>query len=155
MSPQSKGLSILFSITLCMIVTWPAQENFKEKPKDSFPLSYYPMFTTFRPPEYAVSHPAAADINNKVYNLPFTIAGSGGFNQTRRQISRSVRDGHAQLLCDNIAAKIPHIDLRTDAPLKSVAIITSVYNLEAYYKGEKKPLKRIVRAISKVTYPEK
>lgn len=138
-----------------MTIAWPALENLKEKPKDSFPLSYYPMFTTFRPPEYAVSHPAAADINNKIYNLPFTIAGSGGFNQTRRQISRSVRDGNAQLLSDSIAARIPLMNLQTDAPLRSVAIITSVFNLEAYYQGDKKPLKRIVRSVSKVTYSEK
>jgi hypothetical protein len=137
-----------------MLTAWPALENFEDKPEDSFPLSYYPMFTTFRPPEYAVSHPASADINNKIYNLPFTIAGNGGFNQTRRQISRSVRDGSAQLLSDNIAARIPQMNLQTDAPLKSVAIITSVFNLEAYYQGNKKPLKRIVRSVSKVTYPE-
>ncbi len=152
MTPFGKGLAIFFSLGLCLIVAWPVQENFKETPKDSFPLSYYPMFTTLRPPHYAVSHPAAADMNGKVYHLPFTILGQGGFNQTRRQISRSVREGRAQLLADLLAENVSQAGLKGEAPFKSVAIITSVYKLDDYYRGVKKPFKRIVRAISKVDY---
>ncbi|NIQ16098.1 MAG: hypothetical protein GTO02_17415 [Candidatus Dadabacteria bacterium] len=48
-------ISVL-SIIFILVVLSPVAENFKEKPEDDFPLSYYPMFTKKRGEETNITH---------------------------------------------------------------------------------------------------
>ena len=38
--------------------------------------------------------------------LPYTLAGTGGLNQVRRQINRAVREGRAEALCRSVASAV-------------------------------------------------
>ena len=37
---QGKALPTLLSIAICAALLWPISENWRESPKDDFPLSY-------------------------------------------------------------------------------------------------------------------
>lgn len=142
MSARAKCFAVIFSGILCALILLPIREHWREPPRDSFPFSLYPMFTQIRGKEYNVRHPVLTDIEGRQYNVPYYYAGGGGFNQTRRQISRAIREGKSPQLCQYILAQLDVRGFPTDAPIAYISIVTSTYDLEAYYRGERKLLRR-------------
>jgi len=53
---QGKGLASGFSLLMTCAVLWPIVENWREDLTDSFPLSYYPMFTEKRAEKARVTY---------------------------------------------------------------------------------------------------
>jgi hypothetical protein len=47
---RSKLLALCFSVAMIGAVLLPLRENLRHRPKDNFPLSYYPMFSDRRKP---------------------------------------------------------------------------------------------------------
>jgi len=132
----------------------PIAQNWRANPRDSVPFSYYPMFSAKRGDSYVVNYMVGLDGQGNRHTIPFRFAGSGGHNQTRRQIDRLVREGKAVRLCESVADKV-----RSDAePLYShmltVQIITGEFRFDDYFNGNKAPLKEQVRARCQVTRTE-
>ncbi|MGL4399349.1 MAG: hypothetical protein ACRCXD_05745 [Luteolibacter sp.] len=143
MTTCRKQLAAVFSAALAVAVTWPVFENLKATPVDDFPLSYFPMFTEVRTGEYSVQHPIGIDQEGTAHLIDYRSAGAGGFNQIRRQIRKCVDDGNADELCARVADEVSR---KGDAGFLRIEIVTSTYDLGAYYAGEIKLLKREVHA---------
>lgn len=141
------GLSIL---TLC-VVLWPISQNWRNKPADSFPLSYYPMFSAYRSESAEVTYLRGVDAQGSTQPLRYSYAGSGGLNQVRRQIRKTVRAGKADELCQSVAAKVARRKTVSLANLVSVQIVTGDYKLDEYFGGNKTPSSEKLHATCQVT----
>lgn len=124
----------------------PLAEHWAASPRDSFPLSNYPMFSAKRRDRARVSYLVGLDAAGERRLLPYRCAGSGGLNQVRRQINRAVREGWAENLCEIVAAS-PR--LRADGPLADIVevrVVTGEYRIAEYFAGDKAPLRETVLA---------
>jgi hypothetical protein len=91
-----KAVAGLFSVVMLGATLAPVVENWKEQPQDSFPLSYYPMFSANRAEKYQVHYIVGLDQQGNRHLISYKFAGHGGFNQVRRQINKIVRDSRAE-----------------------------------------------------------
>src|SRR5262245_23160043 len=95
---RAKYCALFFSLAMTGAVLLPVHQNWRSTPHDSFPLSYYPMFSAKRSPVEIFHYIVGYDADDKRYIIPHTFAGAGGLNAVRRQINRTVREGHADEL---------------------------------------------------------
>lgn len=135
-------------INLLMIaaVLRPIAENWRAQPKDSFPLSSYPMFSLKRSKRTRVTYLVGIDARGGRRLLPSTCFGAGGLNQVRRQLNRAVREGRADAVCRSVASGPA---LRKGGPFADVVevqVITGAYRLADYFAGTKAPASERVHA---------
>lgn len=141
---RGKALAGAASLLTVCAVLWPVMENWREKPKDGFPLSYYPMFSAKRSKSASVTYLVGLGAEGERHSLPYTYAGTGGLNQVRRQINRVVRGGKADTLCRIVAAKVAWEERLAD--VVTVQVVTGRYWLTDYFAGKRDPLSEVVRA---------
>ena len=126
---------ILASISvICLfVVASPVTENWKDDPKDSFPLSHYPMFTNIRGETTVVTYISGVDKNNNYYPIPhkFVIPGSG-FNTARTAIRNVVANGHARPLCNFAAKQLRDSTVKPYSETVELAVISSRLNIEEF-----------------------
>lgn len=144
MTKQRKGFAGGLSVLMIGAVLWPVIENRRKEPKDSSPLSYYPMFSAKRSKWVYVNHVVGLDARGGRHLLPYACAGTGGLNQVRRQINRIVREGRADELCQMVAAK-GALEERF-AGVVTVQVVTGRYRLADYFAGKRDPVSERVRA---------
>jgi hypothetical protein len=141
------------ALTLAAVLL-PIAENWRAEPRDSFPLSYYPMFALRRSKRTRFSYLLGIDARGGRRPLPYTLAGSGGLNQVRRQINRCVREGRAEALCERVAANPALARLAGPfADVVEVRIVTGEFRLGRFYKGETEPASERVHAFRRVSRP--
>lgn len=139
---QSKFSAVAFSVILITIVASPIKENWKAKPKDNFPLSYYPMFSKKRDASYTLNYVVGFDASNKRYCIPYHIVGSGGMNQVRRQINKKCKEGESDKLAKKVARRIANSEKAPFDKLEKVVVMEGTYHLEDYFMANSKaPLK--------------
>lgn len=133
--PGGRMFAAGFSLLLVGATLSPVAEHRRKKPKDNFPLSYYPMFTERRGETEKVVYLKGVEARGNGRPISFKYAGSGGLNQVRRQIRQVVRRGRAEELCRTVAAKVAR---RNEAPLADVVevqVVTGEYHLADYFRG--------------------
>jgi hypothetical protein len=143
----------LFTVLLLGAILAPIAQDVRPEAerKDSFPFSYYPMFSQDRHGEYVVTYLLGLDQRGDRYMLPHVLAGNAGFNQTRRQINRFLRDGKADVLCGSVARALAE-DTDGDEPprrnekIVTVQVVTGTFRLAEYFGGHKAPAAELVRA---------
>lgn len=138
-------IAIICALSL-IVVASPVVENWKEDPKDDFPLSYYPMFTKVRGEYTFVSHLYGIDKNNNYYLIPHTvIAKNSGFNSFRKTVSRIIKNGQAGNLCSLVSKKLRNIDVEPYNQIKFVRVVTSKINIDKFMnkKTEEKKLFKV------------
>ena len=140
-----KGLAATFSILMIGAVLSPVVQNWRQNPKDGFPLSYYPMFTNKRGESVAISYVVGLDTQGNRSLIRYNYAGTGGLNQVRRQIKRMVRKGRAEELCAPIAARVAKSKKRY-VEVVTIQIVTGEYRFADYFTGNKVPLSETIRA---------
>jgi hypothetical protein len=106
------------------------------------------MFSARRRKRVRVTHLVGFDARGGRHLLPCRHVASGGLNQVRKQIRRSVEAGEAETLCAALAARLARAG--TPAPLESVAIVTGEYRLDAWFAGERAPVSEVVHASAPV-----
>jgi hypothetical protein len=144
----------LILVTLLTVLS-PVVENFKRKPVDSFPLSYYPMFSAKRGDHYSGQALIGIDHEGNRHHLRHTFAGSGGFNQVRRQIAAAVKEGRAQETCETVAKRVARSKRYNGPKLNSVQVVTATHNLNAFFAGDAKPVAETLHAACPVPAPSK
>ncbi len=82
-----------FSAAVLGAVLLPIRQNWREHKRDSFPLSYYPMFSTQRKERVDLLYVVGLTAAGERRLIPYSYAGTGGLNQVRRQLGRLVRGG--------------------------------------------------------------
>jgi len=135
-----KAPAVVFSLLVLGAVLSPVVENWRAKPRDGFPLSYYPMFSKKRAPTLRVSYLVGYDERGREQPIHCRYAGAGGLNQVRKQIRARVRQGKATTLCRQVAARVARKRGGRLADVKSVAVVTGVYDLEGYFRGNTEPV---------------
>ena len=127
-----------YSVSLLLVgaVLWPLQQR---PPRDSFPLSTYPMFSRKRPTELSIDHVVAiADARQEA--VPPNLVASGEVLQAKATITQKLRRGRrgAEELCREVAERLQgegdwswarHLEVRSDR-----------YLVLGYFSGSKKPI---------------
>ena len=132
-----KGLAGLFGAFLVGAVLWPVVENWRERPTDSFPLSYYPMFSLKRADATTVRYLVGLDARGERRLLPHTCAGTGGLNQVRRQINKLVRADEADALCKLVAADVAARDGEPFSETVTVQVVAGRYRLADFFADKR------------------
>jgi hypothetical protein len=140
------GLSVAM---LCAVLS-PLKENWSAKPRDSFPLSYFPMFSDRRGETYEVTYLVGLDSSQNRRKIKHTYAGTGGFNQVRRQIRNTVRRGGAAELCQAVAARVARVTRGALAEVNQVRVVTGEYRLNAFFAGDRTPVAEETHAVCNV-----
>jgi hypothetical protein len=142
-----KRFAGVFSALMICAVLWPVQENWRAKPHDNFPLSYYPMFTAEREGKLKLTYMVGITAQGERLVIPYRYASKGGLNMVRKQIRKRVAQGGAAALAQSVAARLARKkrDHRL-AGVVTVQIVTGRYRLAEYFAGNKTPLKEKVHA---------
>ena len=141
----AKWLAGAFSFLMLAVVAWPVVENWAAEPLDSFPLSYYRMFSEDRADRQRLTYLAGLDARGNRYVIPYRFAGTGGMNQVRRQINRRVEQGEAVTLCRSVASRLGRSASRPPG-VNTVEVITGTFRMSTYFSGNRAPLEENVRA---------
>lgn len=151
---QSKTSAAIFSILVLFAVIYPVKENWQAKPKDNFPLSYYPMFSIKRSATYSVNYFVGYDAQDTRILIPHKFAGNGGFNQVRRQINRKCKEGKEKSLTRKVARRLAKTQQSPYDQLQRVELVKGKYHLENYFTGvDKQPVKEKVLSSRKIEKP--
>jgi len=143
---RGKGLAGGLSLLTVGAVLWPVAQNWRKEPKDSFPLSYYPMFSAKRSESAKVNYLVGVGARGERYLLPYAYAGTGGLNQVRRQINRILRKGGADRLCRLVAENVAQEKEGRFADVVTVRVVTGEYRLTDYFTGKRDPVSEVVHA---------
>lgn len=143
---EGEGAALAFSLCLAAAVLWPVRENWRAGPRDSFPLSYYPMFAARRRKHLKVTHLVGHDAQGARHTLSYSYVADGGLNQVRKQISRAVKAGQADALCALAATRVAERPRSTHPPLTSVSVVTCEYALAEWFTGARAPWREDVHA---------
>ena len=140
-----KWIATTISITLMVAVLAPVAENWKARPSDDFPLSYYPMFSFEKSDRQRVTYLIAHDSGGGRHLLPYQFAGRGGMNQVRRQMNKLVDRGQASRLCRSVASRVTRSgDLPKD--LVNIQVVTGTFLMTDFFAGNRVPVSESVRA---------
>lgn len=141
----SKPKALSFSILISAAVLWPVKENWHSKPKDDFPLSYYPMFSHKRKATYAMPYVVGYDAEQNRHLIPYRYAGTGGFNQVRRQMRKMVREDQSDLLLNQVVERLKESSREPYDQLVKVALVKGKYHLDDYFlNAQTAPLKETI-----------
>jgi hypothetical protein len=143
---KAKCLALAFSLIIVLVVLSPIAQNWQLDPRDNFPLSYYPMFSYERSGPEELSYLVGMDLRGNRVPIPYTLAGSGGMNQVRRQINKYVSRNEADHLCQLVGKNLAQRRSEALSRIAWVQVVTGQYELGQYYSGDKAPLSERVRA---------
>ncbi|WP_299438516.1 hypothetical protein [uncultured Aquimarina sp.] len=129
----SQNQAILTSVLVILLVLSPVIENWASKPKDNFPLSYYPMFSKKRQVTYGMYYFVGYDTAQNRYKISYKLAGTGGFNQVRRQIKKAARSDKAEAYTQEVAKRIANKKEYPYSELVRIELVKGYYHLENYF----------------------
>lgn len=156
---QNRGASLtrttasIVCLLVCVIVASPVRYHWVDGVKDSWPLSWYPMFRNPRPDKETVTHMVARDSEGVIHWLPYQRWARGGFNQGRNQLVRIVELGpeRAREVCEEVALGLLDDPLPGGETAVDVVVLLSVFNRDAWFlEGERVPEENKIAAICPV-----
>jgi hypothetical protein len=112
------------------------RENWKDKPEDGFPFSYYPMFSRRLGETYRVTHVVGVDGDGREHVIPYGYLGTGALNEVRQHVRRAARRSPDEF-CAQVAAELG-AEPDADGDLRGVreiVIRTGAYVLKSFYAG--------------------
>lgn len=130
--PNKAGPAILIAATLLVLLS-PIVENWKAKPADSFPLSYFPMFSAQRGSTLTGQSIVGVDGRGQRRVLPYQFAGNGGFNQVRRQVRAKVKAARSEELCATIAKRLRRSRKKDWSQLQTVQVLTVTHDVDKFF----------------------
>ena len=131
----------------------PIAQNWRAQPRDSFPFSYYPMFSEKRGDKYEVNYMVGLDGQGAEHVISYQLAGRGGLNSTRRQINKLVRQQQADRLCRSVADRVARETEPPYSEIRTVQIVTGWFRFADYFAGNKTPASKRVHASCEVARP--
>ena len=143
---RGKAPATLLSLALLGAVLWPIHQNWRKQPRDSFPLSYYPMFSAKREPVEFFYYLVARDEQGARYYVPYQFIGPGGHNSNRRQIRRIVNEGRAADLARAVARRLGRQDELPWSKMVTVAVVRGKFAVDDYFHGKQEPVSEQITA---------
>lgn len=143
---REKWLAGGMSILMVGAVLRPISENWRRKPKDSFPCSHYPMFSKKRGECERVTYVVGVDARGARRPLPYGCIGTGGLNQVRRQVRKIARRGKVaegdkavEELCEAVAARLARWQDGRYDDVVAIQLVTGKYRLDDFFTGRPEP----------------
>lgn len=145
---RSRAVGIIITLVLIIAVFSPLDEDYRGAYGDSFPLSWYPMFSRSRPKTERTNFVRGIDAKGKMHILRSHYYVRGGMNQARRQLSHLVKSKkRAKETCVRAAANVAKSKKSRFADWKKIQVVRGYFNMRTYFeKRKKKPLKTRVFA---------
>lgn len=154
LSAAGRRRAAWFGALLVAATLAPVVENWRENPRDDFPFSHYPMFSSERRELHRQTHAVGITEGGERVPISHRRIGTGGANAVRRQLSRVLREGSVEELqsyCDAIAARVAASDSRSSRAIQEVRLVSARYDLAGYFlRGEKQPVDERVLATARV-----
>jgi hypothetical protein len=97
-----RGPALLVSVVIVAATVWPA---LRDPPRDSFPLSNYPMFSAKRGVAW-LDVVVGFDAAGESRPIPPRLVASFEVMQASETIRHAVRRRQARRLCDDVAARV-------------------------------------------------
>lgn len=144
-SASGRSLAAGISVLAIAAVLAPIIENWRALPKDSFPLSYYPMFAAKRGATARCTYLIGLDADGGRRCLPHTLAGTGGLNQVRRQLNRAGKRKDRAAICRKVAARVGK-NRMLYPDIVAVRFMAGEYCLKSYCAGVRAPLTETILA---------
>jgi hypothetical protein len=133
MTRRERRLAAVLSAVLLGAVVAPVRQNWNARPRDGFPLSYYPMFSKHRSRKTTVYCLVGETATGERVRIGHRLVGDGGGNQTRKQINRMVREGRGEELCRGVAGRLAA--LRPE--IVAVHLVHGRYHLDRTFRAGK------------------
>jgi hypothetical protein len=146
----AKFLATILGLAIIAAVFSPVVQNWRPQPTDSFPFSYYPMFTDtgIRNDAHSETYLIGLDTHGTRYTIHYSYAAPGGrLVRVRGFIQRMVRRGQADQLCRSASTEIARRNASRLRPVTTLRVVTGTYNLSQYLAGNKTPLAEQVLAV--------
>lgn len=140
---MKKLLPSLFSLALVIAILAPLKEEWRGDYGDSFPLSWYPMFSRPRPDPESSYYVVGQDPDGTRHIITSRYYARGGMNAARRQLGRLARNRRtAKDLCAKIAERLAKKNKGSLARVEKVRIVRGWFHMEEYFgKGNKEPVR--------------
>lgn len=122
---------------MILVIVWPVRYNWARKPVDSFPLSYYPMFSHDRHGKAEMTYLLGVSADGKRRYLPYQLAGTGGMNQVRKVIAKRAKKDPTGL-CKTVADAIASGE-RDLNDVQTVKIIRGQFSFDQFFSGDQTP----------------
>ena len=136
---RKKIVIFIISLVFVLVVLSPITENWKQKPKDDFPLSYYPMFSFKRNNYLYIAYLKGIDEKGKNYKIPYEYVIKGaGFNRSRKQISKALINNKAMELCKQTLRNLNTVQREPYNKIKEVIVLSGQVDIDEYMKGIKR-----------------
>lgn len=131
-------------VTVLAVLT-PLNPDWRGRQKDSFPLSWYPMFSKERPehetPLYAVG---LREDGSRAY-LDVSLWTTGGFNQGREMLADAVREGTSRR--QEFCARIAKAAAKKRKKVVEVRLVRGTFDRRRFFvDGDHQPLREKVLA---------
>ena len=147
----NKPLAATVSLLMLGAVLSPIQQNWRKEPRDSFPLSYYPMYAKDLRTVEHIPYVVGLSRSGARYPVPHSYLGPGGRPTVNIHLRRLVfeedkrsKQDKLKEFCRKVAKRISR-SAYAKAGVETVQIIIGAYDLSAYLSGRKAPLsERIV-----------
>jgi len=139
--PAGKLLAAAFSVAVIGAMLSAVVQNWQARPRDSFPLSYFPMFSYGLNDLQTEHYVAGWDARGDRWAIPFSsIAPGGSIVRVRREtIQTMVRRGESGQLCQDVSRRIADRNARSLRSLVSLEVVTGSFSLAEYLRGNKAP----------------
>jgi len=147
---RGKLWAAYMSLAMIGAVLWPVHENWRAKPRDNFPLTYYPMFSTKREAIETFYYLVGRDEQGTRYLVPYKLIGPGGLNSVRRQVRRIVREGRGEELAQSVARRLSRKDEPPWSKIVAVSVVKGKYSVDDFYYGRKEPVEEEIKGFSPV-----
>ncbi len=139
--PAGKLLAAAFSVAVIGAMLSAVPQNWQARPRDSFPLSYFPMFSYGLSDLQTEHYVAGWDAQGNRWAIPFSsIAPGGSIVRVRREtIQAMVRRGESYQLCRDVSRRIAERNTRSLRSVVSLEVVTGAFSLSEYLRGNKAP----------------
>ncbi len=131
-------------------VLLPIAHQYRSSPRDSFPFSHYPMFSTRRGDRLRVSFLRGVRPDGTYVVLDSRLGARGGMNQERKQIaSRARRRRRAESLAARVARRLHARDLHRE--VVAVEVVRAHFSIDGYFEpAPVEPIHAAVRGRAEV-----
>ncbi|NLY92978.1 MAG: hypothetical protein GXY23_03015 [Myxococcales bacterium] len=128
--PLRRAPWIVFGLAVIGAMIAPV---FREPPRDSFPLSDYPMFSTVRGPAY-IDVVVGFDAEGTLHRIPPRLVANAEVMQAAQTVALAVRSGRARVLCEEVAARVAADPSR--ASIVRLEVQSRYFDPRTYFAGD-------------------
>ena len=139
---------MLLSAALAFAIMAPIKEGWRGVYGDSFPMSWYPMFSKPRRPLERITYMIGVFPNEKRTIIPSNYFVRGPMNQARRHVAKYGRNSERSMeLCERAAKRVAKVKSGRASKIVQVRLVRGSFNREDYFGRNKKlPLVDYVKA---------